>query len=102
MFNYELRFIRYNIGDEKFYDGEIGSDEIVDFDRFFMFSWGCIDDDKITESVLEEINNDLGNFGATVMLDVHRVSAIDGKVEPVDYPKRWYEWFIRYLNFVYE
>ena len=102
LFNYELRFIRYNIGDEKFYDGEIGSDEIVDFDRFFMFSWGCIDDDKITESVLEEINNDLGNFGATVMLDVHRVSAIDGKVEPVDYPKRWYEWFIRYLNFVYE
>lgn len=101
LFNYELRFIRYEIGDELFYD-EIESDEIVDFDRLFMFTYGLTDDDDVAESVLNCFNQDMGNFSQTIMLDVHRVSAIDGKVEPSDYPKRWYQWFIKFLNCIYE
>lgn len=101
LFNYELRGIRYELGDSLFY-ADIDSDEIVDFDRCFLFSWGDCDDDAVMYQTLEAFNGDMAQFCETVLLDVHRISKIDGKIEPSDYPKRWYEWYIKFLNCIYE
>ena len=101
LFNYELRGIRYNLGDSLFYS-DIDSDKMVDFDRCFLFTWGDCDEDEVMEHTLDAFNGDMGQFCETVLLDVHLVSRCDGKIEPNDYPKRWYEWYIKFLNCIYE
>lgn len=101
LFNYSLKMLRYKFGDETFFE-YVETDEIMDFDRQFIFSWGLNEEDCITEDLMDCINADAGNISSTVLLNTVRISECDTPVKACDYPKRWYEWYIKLLNCIYE
>lgn len=102
LFNYDLRFVRYELGDSSFYD-YCDTDEIMDFDRLFMLTWGMDEtDDLVASQTLENFNGDACNMCETVLLDVHHVSVSNDKIVASDYPRRWYEWFKKFLELIYE
>lgn len=99
LFNYELKFLRYKFYDETFYE-YAETDEIMDFDRQFIFSWG-LKDDYITEYLIDMVNADT-NISSTVLLNVARIAECTSPVKFSDYPKRWYNWYTKLLNCIYE
>ena len=102
IFNYELRALRFRFGDDTFYDEYVETDEILDFDRQFMFSWGLSEDDDVVDRTFDIFNADASNINGTVLLKTARITECHKKIEFGDYPKRWYNWFIDLLNCIYE
>ena len=101
LFNYELRFIRYELGDESFYDWD-SNDDMIDFDRQFALCYALDDEDPVVEGTIECINNDAANFGGTVLLRIERFSGEKKKKMKTDYPKRWNKWFEKFMTMTYE
>ena len=101
LFNYELRFIRYELGDDQFYDYD-DSDSIIDFDRQFALCYGLDEDDPVCEGTIECLNNDAQSFGGTILLGIERFSGEKKCKMKTDYPKRWQEWFEKFVNCINE
>lgn len=101
IFNYELRSLRFGLGDETFYE-YVETDEMLDFDRQFMFCWGLAEEDDVVDRCIDMFNSDAGNFNETVLLKTARIAKCEKEVKFGDYPKRWYQWFIDLLNYLYE
>ena len=101
LFNYELRFIRYELGDDQFYDYD-DNDNIIDFDRQFALCYGLDEDDPVCEGTIECLNNDAQSFGGTILLGIERFSGEKKCKMKTDYPKRWQEWFENFVNCINE
>ena len=101
IFNYELRSLRFGLGDETFYE-YVETDEMLDFDRQFMFCWGLAEEDDVVDRCIDMFNSDAGNFNETVLLKTARIAKCEKEVKFGDYPKRWYQWFIDLSNYLYE
>lgn len=101
LFNYELRFIRYELGDNSFFDWD-ANDDMMDFDRQFALCFALDDEDSVVEGTRECLNNDAGNFGGTVLMGIERFSGEKKIKMKTDYPKRWNEWFEQFIKYTYE
>ena len=100
LFNYDLRYLRYKYDDESFYE-YVDTDEIFEFERQFIFSWG-LEDDDVTEYLMEIVNADVCNISSTVLMNTARIAKCASPVEFSDYPKRWYNWYTKLLDYIYE
>lgn len=100
--NYDIAPIRCELGDESFCEEEGYSDEMISMDSLFMFCYGWGDGDRTVERAINTFNQDNGSMGYPVLIEVEKISDCKGKVEPSDYPKRWYEWYEKLITFIYE
>lgn len=101
IFNYELKALRFKFDDHTFFE-HVETDEIFDFDRQFLFCWGLEEDDGIIRNLMECINADAGNISGTILLNTARIAETKSPIVFSDYPKRWYNWYIKLLNSIYE
>ena len=101
--NYDLVPIRYELGDEDFCEEEGCSDEMLCLDSLFTFCYGYSkEDDPSLENVLAVYNQDFSSMGYPVLVEVERLSRCTDKLEPSDFPARWYEWYRKVITFIYE
>lgn len=100
IFNYELKALRFKFDDHTLFE-YVETDEIFDFDRQFIFCWR-LEDDEIIGNLMDIINADAGSISGTVLLNTARITEVKSPIVFSDYPKRWYNWYLKLLNSIYE
>lgn len=99
LLDYELRFIRLRLCDDTFLDDKVDAYDIMEFERQFIFSWELNDD--VAKSVVDTFNGNM-DASATIIVQAVPLSSIKEKVEISDYPTRWLEWYIDFLDCIDE
>jgi len=99
LLDYELRFIRYRLGDESLLDDEVDAYEVMEFERQFLFTWEM--DDEVMKTVIDVFNSS-ADASATILLQAVPLSSVKDRIEKSDYPMRWLEWYLDFLDCINE